>query len=517
MYQGFATANLLLKRFGPAFSWAEKAYAEGSQNLPLLRTLAQCAAYAGNIDRANHAIQDVLRIEPGMSMTRMVALYRSTLPFKRSEDVETLLQGLRLAGLPEGADQPAARDAGTPLPLPDKPSIAVLPFQNMSGDPEQEYFADGMVEDIITALSRKRELFVIARNSSFAYKGKAVDIRQVGRELGVRYILEGSVRKSGNRIRITGQLIDAVTNAHLWADKFDGQLLDVFDLQDTITADVVTQLQPQLERAEIQLARSKPTSDLTAYDLHLRALAGRYQLTKEGAYSARELWFEAVKRDPTFARGWAELSTLIGIYIPNSGWAIPGTAAELRKEGLAYARRAHQLDSGDPSVLTRAGAMIGRDSPEEGLGIIDQSLKLDVNQAVGWGWSAILRGHIGDHTKAIDCAKRAMRLNPADSQRNIPMGALAFSYFFIREFGSALKWARRSLEVIQSNPGTQRLVVASLAMLGRIDEARAASDRTLAAFPNSSIALFLETTPYKHPADRALYVEALRIAGHPER
>ena len=190
---------------------------------------------------------------------------------------------------------------GRALALPDKPSIAVLPFQNISGDPEQQYFADGMVEDIITALSRKRLLFVIARNSSFTYKGKAVDIKQVGRELGVRYVLEGSVRKSGGRVRITGQLIDAMTGAHLWADKFDGDLEDIFDLQDKVTTSVVGAIVPQLDRAEIDRSSRKPTANLEAYDYYLRGIASAQQFTKDGTDAAFLHFQKAIEVDPNFA------------------------------------------------------------------------------------------------------------------------------------------------------------------------------------------------------------------------
>jgi TolB-like protein len=199
---------------------------------------------------------------------------------------------------------PSSRPA---LPLPDKPSIAVLPFQNMSGDPEQDYFADGIVEEIITALSRFRQLFVIARNSSFTYKGRSVDVKQVGRELGVRYVLEGSVRKAGNRVRITGQLIDASSGGHLWADRFDGDLEDIFDLQDKITGSVVGAIAPKIEQSEIERAKRKPTGDLVAYDYYLRAIASLYPWTRESNDEALRLFYRAVELDPDFASayGWA--------------------------------------------------------------------------------------------------------------------------------------------------------------------------------------------------------------------
>src|SRR5207249_65627 len=198
-------------------------------------------------------------------------------------------------GRPHAGETAAVQSMAAPfLPLPDKPSIAVLPFQNMSGDPEQEYFADGMVEEIITALSRIRWLFVIARNSSFTYKGQSVDVKQVGRELGVRYVLEGSVRKGGGRVRITAQLIEAETGTHLWADRFDGSLEDVFDLQDQVAISVAGVIEPALQAAEMRRSAARPTTDLTAYDLYLRALAAFYPITKEGLLEALGLLDQAI-------------------------------------------------------------------------------------------------------------------------------------------------------------------------------------------------------------------------------
>ena len=235
---------------------------------------------------------------------------RKILPFAftdlGAQQVKNVDEPVRAFALvPEGAAVITTFTTSVPLPLPDKPSIAVLLFQNMSGDPEQEYFADGMAEDIITGLSRSKALFVIARNSSFTYKGKAVDIKQVGRELGVRYVLEGSVRKSGNRVRITGQLIDATAGTHLWADRFDSQLEDIFDLQDQVTGSVIGAIYPQLERAEIERAQRKPTESLKAYDYYLRALAKFYKYTSETRMEALKLTKIANDLDPEFALGYA--------------------------------------------------------------------------------------------------------------------------------------------------------------------------------------------------------------------
>jgi len=239
----------------------------------------------------------------------------------------------------------------TALPLPDKPSIAVLPFQNMSGDPEQEYFVDGMVEEIITSLSRIRWLFVIARNSTFTYKGQAVDVKQVGRELGVRYVLEGSVRKAGQRVRITGQLIDALTGTHLWADRFDGSLEDIFDLQDKIAISVAGVIEPALQAAEMRRSAARPTTDLTAYDLYLRAMAAFYPITKERMFEALKLLEQAIAIDPHYgpALSWAAICHL---RLVNDGWAETSEANRRRASDLA--RRALQAADNDPRVLANA-------------------------------------------------------------------------------------------------------------------------------------------------------------------
>ena len=253
------------------------------------------------------------------------------------------------------APQRPAEPPPPALPLPDKPSIAVLPFQNMSGDPEQEYFVDGMVEEIITALSRIRWLFVIARNSTFTYKGQAVDVKQVGRELGVRYVLEGSVRKGGNRVRITAQLIDAETGTHLWADRFDGSLEDVFELQDKIAVSVAGVIEPALQAAEMRRSAARPTTDLTAYDLYLRALAVFFPITKERIVEALGLLEQAIAIDPHYgpALSWAAICHLRLVI---DGWAEePETN---RRKGIDLARQALQVAENDPGILANAALVL---------------------------------------------------------------------------------------------------------------------------------------------------------------
>ena len=280
-----------------------------------------------------------------------------------------------------GSLSPGASRAGEALPLPNKPSIAVLPFENLSGDREQEYFADGMVEEIITALSRMRWLFVIARNSSFAYKGRAVDVKQVGRELGVRYVLEGSVRKAGSRVRITGQLIDTATGAHLWADRFDGALEDIFDLQDQVTASVVGAIAPKLEQAEIERAKRKPTESLDAYDYYLRGMAELHQWTKEGNDgSAIVTFYRAIELDPNFASAYG-LAARCYAQRKAGGWVTDRMQEVTEAERLA--RRAAELGKDDAVALCFGGWALARvvGDLDTGAVLIARALVLNPNFA----------------------------------------------------------------------------------------------------------------------------------------
>lgn len=287
-------------------------------------------------------------------------------------------RGFRFVAEVEGADGHAGKSA---LVLPEKPSIAVLPFQNMSGDAEQEYFADGITEDIITALSRFPSLFVIARNSSFAYKGKAIDIRQIGRELGVRYVLEGSVRKAGPRLRITGQLVEAETGCHLWADRFDSVLEDVFDLQDRVTMAVAGAIEPSITQAEIGRANRKPTENLQAYDWLLRALGERQQFSRDGVDRAMQMARRAIELDPHYAQAYAYLASWI-TFRKISDW-MKDEAAETA-EGIRFAHLAVQLAPNDPTVLCLAAVAVGRDRDlANALPWLDRSIALNPNSAHG--------------------------------------------------------------------------------------------------------------------------------------
>ncbi len=307
----------------------------------------------------------------------------------------------------------ASASSSQSLAFPDKPSIAVLPFQNMSGDPEQEYFADGMVEDIITALSRFKSLFVIARTSSFTYKGKAVDIKQIGRELGVRYVLEGSVRKAGSRLRIAGQLIDATTGAHLWADKFEGRLQDVFDLQDTVATSVVGAIAPRLIQADVARAKRKAPMSWDSYDYYLRGLALLGRRTPETTDQAMELFRKAMDLNPEF--GLAQVMVAACLFNKTNLFGRP-LADQERSEALQLATRALDLAGHDEVVLVQASLIFAylNDEFERGSDLADRALVINPNLSAGWnarGWISV---SLGDGARALDAFDRAFRLNPAD-------------------------------------------------------------------------------------------------------
>jgi TolB-like protein/class 3 adenylate cyclase/Tfp pilus assembly protein PilF len=357
-----------------------------------------------------------------------------------------------------------------PLPLPDKPSIAVLPFQNMSGDPEQEYFADGMVEDIITALSRQKSLFVIARNSTFTYKGKAVDIKHVGRDLGVRYVLEGSVRKAGNRVRITGQLIDALSGAHIWADRFERTLEDVFELQDEVTSRVVSALSPALEQAEIALSRRKPTESLKAYDFYLRGRMCRLKLTKEGLLEAIDFFGKAIELDPEFAQGWAETASCYALLRGNY-WS--ADLARETAEAERFARCALALDKTDARVLAHAGYTLAHPVGhiDEGTALLDLAIEFNPNYLDAWsgrGWTSLMLGEVD----AFKYFERALRLNPLDRVVFQVEAGMANGHFLACHYDDAITWATKSLQRMPTYAPSLIALVLSHAMAGNTDEAK---------------------------------------------
>jgi adenylate cyclase len=401
-----------------------------------------------------------------------------------------------------------------PLPLPDKPSIAVLPFQNMSGDPEQEYFADGMVEEIITALSRNKELFVIARNSSFAFKGRSVDIKEVARDLGVRYVLEGSVRKSGDRIRITGQLIDAASGGHLWADRYDGGLEDVFQLQDQVAASVVGAIAPNVTQAEIERAQRKPTSSFDAYDFFLCARAAHWLCTKEATDQALGLYEQAIALDPQFAPAY---SALAGALNQRKTWGWSNDPAADASLAVSYAKSALRLRRHDALVNAQSALVLLFNSDEIQLAdsLLDEAIRLDPNGVMGWMWRGWAKTLLGDHQTAIECHHRALRLSPLDPRINAAQTGLAYAHFFLGNFQEGLKFATDVLRHQPSNVPALRAAMACNVMSGNRETAKKLWEQVALLSPSDRVSETRKRAPYGDQ-DLLKLQEAYRIAGMPE-
>jgi TolB-like protein/class 3 adenylate cyclase len=401
------------------------------------------------------------------------------------------------------------------LPLPNKPSIAVLPFQNMSGDVDQEYFADGMVEEIITALSRSRWLFVIARNSSFAYKGRSVDAKQVGRELGVRYLLEGSVRRAGNRVRITGQLIDAGTGAHLWAERFDGRLEDIFDLQDQVTASVVGAIAPKLEQAEIERARRKPTESLDAYDYFLRGMAAFHEWTRDANNEALQSFYKAIELDPNFAAAYAMAARCYS-QSKSCGWLTD--PAHAIAETARLARRAGELGRDDAGALCSAGSAIAFvvGDLDAAAGYVDRALALNPNLAWAWLSSGLIKVMLGEPEVAIEHAAQAMRLSPHDTQVFVMQTIIGFAHFFGGRYAEALSWAERATREHPEHIPATCVAAASGALTGNRAAAESAVARLHQLMPELRMCNLKEIFPIRRPDHFERWAEAMRKAGLPE-
>ena len=433
-----------------------------------------------------------------------------TLPRKGFRFVGTVLEAQGLAG-PPAADQQAL-----PLALPDKPSIAVLPFINISGDPEQDYLADGMVEDIITALSRFKVLFVIARNSSFTYKGRTVDVKQVGLELGVRYVLEGSVRRASNRVRITAQLIDASTGMHLWADRFDGGIGDIFDLQDQVTERVVGAIAPAVEKAETARAGRKPTESLDAYDLYLRGSARLFQFASRQANEEAVLLFNsAIRLDPDFASAYARTASFY-INAKANGWIVV-TSNEIA-EVTRLAQRAVELGNDDAMVLTTSGyALVYVAHDLVGAELVERALALNSNLAEAWMFGGWLKTWLGEPELAIRRFAHAMRLSPFDSRTMTTQSGTAYAHYLLRRYDEAASWAAMALQNTPDYQPALRQAAASHAMAGRPEQACKAMTRLRQLNPALRIANLKNVLgPYQNVEDFARYAEGLRRAGLPE-
>lgn len=404
---------------------------------------------------------------------------------------------------------------GVPPALPDKPSIAVLPFANLSGDPEQEYFADGVAEDIISALSRIRWLFVVARNSSFTYKGRVTDVKQVGRELGVRYVLEGSVRKAANRVRITGQLIDAITGTNIWADRFEGTLDDIFELQDQVATSVVGAMTPQLERAEIERARRKPTESLDAYDYYLRAVHKLHEGTRETIDEALRLFLMAIQLDPDFASAYA-MAAWCHFWRKVNGW-MTDRPREIA-EGIRLARRAMALGKDDAVALTRSGHALAHlaGDLDGGIAMLDRALILNPNLAAAWFLGGFLRALRGEPDVAIEHFARAMRLSPLDPETYRMQAGMALAHLFARRYDTASSWAEKAVRDLPSFLMVVAVAAASHALAGRTVEARRSMDHLRQLGPVLRISDLRDWVPIHRPEDLATFIDGLRAAGLPE-
>jgi len=372
----------------------------------------------------------------------------------------------------------------------------------MSGDPEQEYFADGMVEEIITALSRIRWLFIIARNSSFTYKDQAIDVKQVGRELGVRYVLEGSVRKAGGRVRITAQLIDAETAAHLWADRFDGPLDDVFELQDKVAISVAGVIEPTLQSAETARSAVRPTTDLTAYDLYLRA----YAMQLSEAPEALRLLDRAIARDPHYAPALA-MAASFHAQRCIAGWS-QDPEDECRR-GAELGQRALQTGADDPGTIVDAATALAFFGEDIGamMALLDRALALNPSFARGWSYSGLLNLFAGHPERAIEHAETALRLSPR-ARVGTTVGIIGTAHLVSRRFDAALPKLLLAIQEAPNFPVPYRWLASCYAHLGRLEEARDVVRRLRAVTP----IVVPPATQFRNPEHRELLLSGLRLA-----
>jgi TolB-like protein len=424
-------------------------------------------------------------------------------------------RGYRMVGV-QPVSAPAGGDAvGKALKLPDKPSIAVLPFQNMSGDVDQEDFADGVVDEIITALSRFSGLFVIARNSSFTYKGRAVDVKQCGRELGVRYILEGSVRKAARRVRITGQLVDATNGSHLWADRFEGGLDDIFDLQDQVATSVVGAIAPKLEQAEIERAKRKPTDSLDAYDYFLRGMDRSYPHDAQSVDEALRMFMRAIELDAGFAAAYG-MGAYCYVRRQANGWM----EDRIREVGEAarLARKAVQAGKDDAVALSRAGHALAYVAHELDAGalFIDRAIALNPNLAGAWFSSGWMKVWLGEPDVAIEHFAKFERMSPLDPLMPVARSGRALAHFFAGRYDEATSQAERVLREDLNFHTALRVSAASHALAGRLAQGRDALARLRKVDPNLRLSNLKDLTPLRRPEDAVRYADGMRIAGLPD-
>jgi len=411
--------------------------------------------------------------------------------------------------------RPLPRRNTDQLTEPGKPSVAVLPFTNMSDDKDTDYFADGMVEDIITGLSHFPWLFVIARNSSFTYKGRAVDVRRVGEELGVRYVLEGSVRRAGHRLRLTGQLIDARDGAHLWAERFDGRMEDVFELQDEMTAKVLGAIIPPLQAAEIERSKRSRPENLDAYDLYLRALAALREMTLAGSDEALALVDRALELEPDYAAA-AGLGAWAYTFRAAQSWPVNRAAEKTR--ALQLGRLAILKARDDADALAAGGytlAFLGLEL-EEGLRAIDRAISLNPNNAVAFAHAGWVHSFLGQPHRAIECVERSLRLSPRDPMMYRTQAVMAYAFLLLGDLANAVAWGERAVERNPNYTVTYRILISALAHADRLDEARLRLAQLVELVPGISIRTLAEQTVFKRSGKLDYILGGLRKAGFPE-
>ncbi len=432
-------------------------------------------------------------------------------------DLKNIAEAVRVfvCGERSNAAIAATASRAEPLSLPDKPSIAVLPFVNMSGDQEQEYFADGITDDLITALSNVQSFFVIARNSSFVYKGQTVDTKTVAAQLGVHYVMEGSVRKAGGRIRVTAQLADAATGRQIWANHYDNTLEDVFKLQDEITASVVGAIEPRLLEVEAKRIGQKRPENLDAYDLLLRGLDLMNRLTLENTGAALRLFKAAIDIDPSYGRAYVCASWCYRRHVQVSGMTL---SQHDQRESIRLARAALNVGGGDPYVFWQAGmtaALVEKD-PDAGMALIDQSLLTNANANRAWIASGMVRCIVGDPETAIDHAERAIRLSPLDISMWVAHGVLATARLQLARYEECAQWARSSTRRHIYNAPAFHVLAASCAQLGLMDQAHEAVERALELDPELTCKRLEEIFLVSRYRNLDGFLEGLRKAGLPE-
>ena len=486
----------------------------GSRALDILCVLACANGEIVSKDKLMRHVWPDLAVEEGNIHVHVSALRKA---LEDGKDAQTYVvtvpgRGYRLVGLQPVSSISRSSDARKSLTVPDRPSIAVLPFSNLSCDPDQEYFADGIVEEITTALSRIRWLFVIARNSSFVFKGRAVDVKEIGHQLGVRYVLEGSIRKAANRVRVNAQLIDAGSGAHLWADRFDGSLENVFDLQDQVTASVVGAIAPKLQQAEIERARRKPTENLDAYDYFLRGTASLYRWTREGNAEALMLFYKAIELDPDFATAHG-MAAWCYVLRQLNGWSTD--RLNDLSEIMRLAERVTESGKDDAVALSFGGLALGRvvGDLEGGIALIDKALVLNPNLAAAWHGSGWVRAFQRDTDVALEHVARAMRLSPLDPLMFSMQMVTGHAYYIAGRYAEAVTWAEKAFRERPNLLPTIRLMAATNALSGRLEEAQKAIARGRALDPNMRISNLKDRVGPFHPEDFARYVQALRLAG----